>query len=516
MPSLVAPAPPASGWELPDDESGPPDAEWEAEAARPVPPLPAPSSPEEAAATVPDLSAAIRSLLPDTVDIPDVGSASLTPAQVKATLPSWESEETPAAPAEPLSALSGQAAGGTASDPASFQPIELARPSHQVQSPIASLVLDDDMTAQPEPLPPATTPRSLSELVAADRTDDGDAEADVLGSPFMAPAPPSDLTPLPLAPPPPPAHSDGDHISFGSRERVPSTAPPPAPSGSMPLVMPSVMPSVMVEGAPLPEAVPVFPPPLLTSDMGSAPLDGRPQTQPARLGWIWAGAIAVLGSAALFLAWPRTPEPVPPPAAPVARPPAPAPQPTIPAPAANKPAGARPATLPSDPTQRLIFAARQATIEGNKRQALKLFKAAYKVNAKDPGFAIYVPMARGKTGKATIVLEGKGSVTIDGHKFDSPQKLTVAAGPHTVELAGQAWDITVEKDATQRVSTSAGTIGSAPAPATATSPRPAPAGAGNPAATAKPSAAGNPAATAKPSAPANPAATAKPPAPPTR
>ena len=37
------------------------------------------------------------------------------------------------------------------------------------------------------------------------------------------------------------------------------------------------------------------------------------------------------------------------------------------------------------------------------------------------------------SGKAEILLEGKGSLTIDGHKFAAPRKLKLPAGPHTID-----------------------------------------------------------------------------------
>src|SRR5262249_7725434 len=151
------------------------------------------------------------------------------------------------------------------------------------------------LEAVPEPLSDAVAvtlaPRPATRAVDVaeqDRLGFEDPEAEVLASPFMAPALPAGRTPPPLPTlaaspllpmPSPSAGGHGGEVLPRARPATPVLAaagPPPSDAA---------MSSMISEGASTFDSV--FPPALLTSELGGgAPLDGRPQARPARWGWI--------------------------------------------------------------------------------------------------------------------------------------------------------------------------------------------------------------------------------------
>jgi hypothetical protein len=89
----------------------------------------------------------------------------------------------------------------------------------------------------------------------------------------------------------------------------------------------------------------------------------------------------------------------------------------------------------ADKVDKLAQKARTMIIEGHARAALDLLKKAQKLHPKDPSLRVYEAQATGKLGHADLFLDGKGSVTIDGHKFIAPKHIKLPAGPHSVETA---------------------------------------------------------------------------------
>ncbi|HUS66246.1 MAG TPA: hypothetical protein VMZ28_16950, partial [Kofleriaceae bacterium] len=88
---------------------------------------------------------------------------------------------------------------------------------------------------------------------------------------------------------------------------------------------------------------------------------------------------------------------------------------------------------------------RMLLVEGHEHTALEMFKKAEKLLPKDAAIRVYEQQALGKLGRAEILLEGKGSLTIDGHKFVAPRKLKVPAGPHAVDSGDGPSEITLKR-----------------------------------------------------------------------
>ena len=64
----------------------------------------------------------------------------------------------------------------------------------------------------------------------------------------------------------------------------------------------------------------------------------------------------------------------------------------------------------------------------------------------------------GKTGRGTIVLEGKGKATIDGHPFASPKTIPVPAGPHLVVIGSRRAEVMVAANASVRIAPASGKL----------------------------------------------------------
>jgi hypothetical protein len=93
----------------------------------------------------------------------------------------------------------------------------------------------------------------------------------------------------------------------------------------------------------------------------------------------------------------------------------------------------------------LALKGRQELIEGHEKKALDLFRQAEKLRPKDNTIKLLLQEASGKLGRAELWLEGKGSVTIDGHKFAAPRKLKVPAGPHLIDYGDGESEITLKR-----------------------------------------------------------------------
>jgi hypothetical protein len=94
----------------------------------------------------------------------------------------------------------------------------------------------------------------------------------------------------------------------------------------------------------------------------------------------------------------------------------------------------------------MVLRARLMLIEGHEHSALDLLRKAEKVRPKDGAIKLLLQQALGKLGRAELLLEGKGAIIIDGHRFASPRKIKVPAGPHLVDIGDGENEITVKRN----------------------------------------------------------------------
>ncbi len=102
-----------------------------------------------------------------------------------------------------------------------------------------------------------------------------------------------------------------------------------------------------------------------------------------------------------------------------------------------------PAVAPLD--VRLIEKGRQLLIDGHAHSAMSLFRKAEQANPKNALAKVLQQQALGKLGRADLIIEGKGSITIDGKSFSPPKKLHVMAGPHAVSTSAGEEEVTLKK-----------------------------------------------------------------------
>jgi hypothetical protein len=95
--------------------------------------------------------------------------------------------------------------------------------------------------------------------------------------------------------------------------------------------------------------------------------------------------------------------------------------------------------------EKLAQKGRMLLVEGHEHTSLDLFRKAEKLQPKNNAYKVYEQQALGKLGRAEILIEGKGSATIDGHKFAAPRKLKIAAGPHDIDLGDGASEVTLKR-----------------------------------------------------------------------
>ena len=103
------------------------------------------------------------------------------------------------------------------------------------------------------------------------------------------------------------------------------------------------------------------------------------------------------------------------------------------------------------PTDKLMAKARLLLIEGHSHTALEQIRRAMKLAPKDASLKQYELQAQGKLGKAEILLEGKGSATVDGYKFTAPRKLKLMAGPHAIDLGDGEDEVTLKRGEKRRI-----------------------------------------------------------------
>jgi hypothetical protein len=103
------------------------------------------------------------------------------------------------------------------------------------------------------------------------------------------------------------------------------------------------------------------------------------------------------------------------------------------------------------PTDKIVTRGRLLLIEGHTHTALEQFRRAIKMAPRDASLKVYEAQAAGKLGKAELLLEGRGSATVDGHKFSVPKKLKVMAGPHTIDAGDGEDEVTLKRGEKRRI-----------------------------------------------------------------
>jgi hypothetical protein len=95
-----------------------------------------------------------------------------------------------------------------------------------------------------------------------------------------------------------------------------------------------------------------------------------------------------------------------------------------------------------------VLKARQLLIEGHEHTSLDTLKKADKLQPTGKLAALLKTseqQSMGKLGRAELVIEGKGAVVVDGHRFNPPRKLKVAAGLHFVDAGDGESEITLKR-----------------------------------------------------------------------
>jgi hypothetical protein len=124
-------------------------------------------------------------------------------------------------------------------------------------------------------------------------------------------------------------------------------------------------------------------------------------------------------------------------------------KPEEPKPTEAKPTEAKPAepvkSEKDKAVDRLVLKGRQLLVEGRAKPALVELRRAEKLRPKDPALKVYEQQALGKLGHAELILDGKGAVTVDGHRFPSPRRVKLSAGPHTVDAGDGESEVTLKR-----------------------------------------------------------------------
>jgi hypothetical protein len=118
---------------------------------------------------------------------------------------------------------------------------------------------------------------------------------------------------------------------------------------------------------------------------------------------------------------------------------------------AVKPTPPKNETPKEKPTDKIVAKGRLLLIEGHSHTALEQFRRAMKMAPKDASLKTYELQAQGKLGKAELLLEGKGFVTVDGHKFPAPKKLKVMAGPHMIDAGDGDDEVALKRGEKRRI-----------------------------------------------------------------
>jgi hypothetical protein len=111
----------------------------------------------------------------------------------------------------------------------------------------------------------------------------------------------------------------------------------------------------------------------------------------------------------------------------------------------------KPETPKEKPTDKIVAKGRYLLFEGHSHTALEQFRRAMKMAPKDASLKVYEQQAAGKLGKAEILLEGKGSAVVDGHKIAAPKKLKLMAGPHAVDAGDGEDEVSLKRGEKRRI-----------------------------------------------------------------
>lgn len=103
------------------------------------------------------------------------------------------------------------------------------------------------------------------------------------------------------------------------------------------------------------------------------------------------------------------------------------------------------------PWEKYLARGRSQLIAGHPRGAREWFHRAQRLAPHDATVRLYELQAQGKLGRAEILLEGRGLVEVDGHRFIAPRRLRVMAGPHVVDLGAGEDEITLKRGEKKKI-----------------------------------------------------------------
>ncbi|MSP61134.1 MAG: hypothetical protein EXR72_12470 [Myxococcales bacterium] len=95
----------------------------------------------------------------------------------------------------------------------------------------------------------------------------------------------------------------------------------------------------------------------------------------------------------------------------------------------------------TEEARQCVARGRKAMVEGKLKSAAAEFAAARSIAPQGTFLDRLERMAQGKTGDAELMIHGKGSLTVDGHRFPSPRRLRLAAGPHSIGVGAAAEEV---------------------------------------------------------------------------
>lgn len=126
-------------------------------------------------------------------------------------------------------------------------------------------------------------------------------------------------------------------------------------------------------------------------------------------------------------------------------------KPEVTKPEVSKPEPKKPEPAKERPADKIVAKGRYLLFEGHSHTALEQFRRAMKLAPKDAALKVYEQQASGKLGKAELLVEGKGSATVDGHKVAAPKKLKLMAGPHMVDAGDGEGEVTLKRGEKRRI-----------------------------------------------------------------
>lgn len=114
--------------------------------------------------------------------------------------------------------------------------------------------------------------------------------------------------------------------------------------------------------------------------------------------------------------------------------PPPPPRPEVPSPpsAPEEPQQAKATPERSREVRAMVERAQRMIVEGRVKKAQEVLTQAAAVAPADTGIDTLLKQARGELGHGELVIGGKGSALINGHKVELPRKMRVMAGPYLI------------------------------------------------------------------------------------